>query len=35
VQQLAELLLNGYLAMAAYVVFKACEYRLSHWLADD
>jgi hypothetical protein len=33
--QLAELLLTGYLSMAAYTVFKACEYRLSHWLADD
>ena len=32
--QLAELLLNGFVAMAAYVVFKACEYRLVHWLAD-
>lgn len=34
-QQLAELLLTGYLSMAAYVVFKACEHRLAHWLADD
>ena len=32
--QLVELLLNGYLSMAAYVVFKACEYRLAHWLGD-
>ena len=32
-QQLLELLLNGYAAMAAYVVFKACEHRLAHWLA--
>jgi hypothetical protein len=33
-RQLAELLLTGYLSMAAYVVFKACEYRLAHWLGD-
>lgn len=32
--QLLDLLLTGYLSLAAYVVFKACEYRLSHWLAD-
>ena len=33
--QLAELLVTGYAAMAAYTVFKACEYRLAHWLADE
>lgn len=33
-QQLFELLFNGYVSMAAYVVFKACEYRLAHWLGD-
>lgn len=33
-RQLAELLITGYLSMAAYVVFKACEYRLAHWMAD-
>jgi hypothetical protein len=33
-QQLAELLISGYASMAAYLVFKACEYRLTHWLAD-
>ena len=33
-RQLGELLFTGYLSMAAYVVFKACEYRLAHWLAD-
>ena len=33
-QQLAELLVTGYLSMAAYVVFKTCEYRLAHWLGD-
>jgi hypothetical protein len=32
--QFAELLVSGFTAMAAYVVFKACEYRLVHWLAD-
>jgi hypothetical protein len=35
VLQLAELLLTGYLSMAAYTVFKACEHRLVHWLGDD
>ena len=34
-RQLLELLVTGYLSMAAYVVFKACEYRLAHWLGDD
>jgi hypothetical protein len=29
--QLVQLLLNGYLAMVAYVVFKACEHALVHW----
>ena len=33
-RQLAELVVTGYLSMAAYVVFKACEYRLSRDLAD-
>jgi hypothetical protein len=32
--QLVELLFSGFAAMAAYVVFKACEHRLVHWLAD-
>ncbi|HSW07232.1 hypothetical protein [Aquabacterium sp.] len=32
--QLVELLTNGLLGMAAYLVFKACEYRLVHWLGD-
>jgi hypothetical protein len=31
-QQLVELLLSGYLSMAAYVVFKACEHALVHGL---
>ncbi len=36
-QQSLELLWNGLVAMAAYLVFKTCEYRLVHWLgnADD
>ena len=32
-RQFAELLVTGYLSMAAYVVFKACEYRLTQDLA--
>jgi hypothetical protein len=31
-QQLVELVVTGYLSIAAYVVFKACEHRLSDWL---
>ena len=30
--QLLELLASGYVSMAAYVVFKTCEHRLSDWL---
>ena len=33
-QQLVELLVTGYLSMAAYVVFKACEHALVHHLVD-
>lgn len=33
-QQLVELLLMLMLSMLAYVVFKACEYRLVHQLSD-
>jgi hypothetical protein len=33
-RQFVELVVTGYLSMAAYVVFKACEYRLTHDLAD-
>ncbi len=33
--QLAQLLATGYASIAAYTVFKACEYRLAHWLADE
>lgn len=32
VWQLAELVSTGYVGMAAYVVFKTCEHRLSDWL---
>ena len=30
--QLLELLASGYVSMAAYIVFKTCEHRLSDWL---
>ena len=33
-QQLVELLATGYLSVAAYVVFKACEHALVHHLCD-
>ena len=33
-QQLAELLLTGYASIAAYVVFKACEYQLVRALCE-
>ena len=33
-RQFAELVVTGYLSMAAYVVFKTCEYRLAHDLAS-
>jgi hypothetical protein len=33
-RQLVELVVTGYLSMAAYVVFKTCEYRLAHDLAS-
>jgi hypothetical protein len=33
-RQLLELVVNGYVAMLAYVVMKTCEHTLSHWLAD-
>ena len=33
-RQFVELVVTGYLSMAAYVVFKACEYRLARALAD-
>ena len=33
-QQLLEIVATAYLSMAAYVVFKTCEYRLVRWLAE-
>ncbi len=33
-RQLIELLVTGYLSVAAYVVFKACEHALVHHLCD-
>jgi hypothetical protein len=32
-RQFVELVITGYASMAAYVVFKACEYRLAQELA--
>ena len=32
--QFGELMLTGVLSMAAYLLFKACEYALVHWLID-
>ena len=34
-RQFVELVVTGYLSMAAYVVFKACELRLAHDLARE
>lgn len=33
--QMVELLATAYVSMAAYVLFKACEYRLVQWLAKS
>jgi uncharacterized membrane protein HdeD (DUF308 family) len=33
-RQLVELVVTGYLSMAAYVVFKTCEHRLVHSLSS-
>jgi hypothetical protein len=33
-RQFIELVVTGYLSMAAYIVFKACEHRLVHQLSD-
>jgi len=32
-RQFVELVVTGYLSMAAYVIFKSCELRLAHELA--
>ncbi|MDP9043528.1 MAG: hypothetical protein M3O01_01860 [Pseudomonadota bacterium] len=34
-QQLLELMGTGYLSVAAYVIFKTCEHRLSDWLGHE
>ena len=33
-RQFVELIVTGYLSLAAYVVFKVCEHRLAHDLAS-
>lgn len=33
-QQLIEIFVTGYVSLSAYIIFKACEYRLTHWLTD-
>jgi hypothetical protein len=33
-RQFIELVLTGYLSLAAYLVFKTCEHRLAHELAE-
>ncbi len=33
-RQFVHLVVDGYLAMLAYVVMKTCEHALAHWLAD-
>jgi hypothetical protein len=33
--QSIHLVITGYLGMAAYIVFKTCEHRLSNWLGDQ
>jgi hypothetical protein len=34
-QQFVELMLTGLLSIAAWIVFKACEHRLVHWLNEE
>lgn len=34
-QQLVELVAQGFVSCIAYVVFKTCEHRLSAWLGGD
>jgi hypothetical protein len=34
-RQLVELVVTGYLSLAAYVVFKTCEHRLTHELSES
>jgi hypothetical protein len=33
-RQFVELVLTGYGGILSYLVFKACEYTLTHWLVD-
>ena len=33
-EQLLGIVFSAYLSMAAYIVFKTCEYRLVHWLIE-
>jgi hypothetical protein len=33
-RQSIDLVITGYISMAAYIVFKTCEHRLSNWLGD-
>jgi hypothetical protein len=34
-QQLLELIATAFVSMAAYVLFKACEHALVHWLVES
>jgi len=34
-RQLLEILVTGYASLVAYVLFKACEYRLAYWLNGE
>jgi hypothetical protein len=34
-RQFVELVVTGYLSLAAYVVFKTCEHRLTHELSEE
>jgi len=33
--QFGELMLTGLVSMAAYLLFKACEHSLVHWIVDE
>ena len=33
--QLVQIIATGYASLIAYVVFKACEYQLTHWLHEE
>ena len=34
-RQMLELIATAFVSMAAYVLFKACEHALVHWLAES